>query len=309
MQAVETILSKFNAALNCDRQRQTIPDWMTRWNYQDAQAQTSNASRMDFSTYNGTQDFADWFQWDALTGSKPEYLPADRLLPLAAKSFAMDRKFVAQNAIQYPDDQLKLIARGNAVDFIYQTMYPVPERQKLRRILDFGAGFGRQMNLWSQSEQLLSYVAMDGIARSYSLQHVYARHMELAFTDYVDDPDNFEITDTQKPTIFHLPTWRYDCLRSNYFDAVFCNHVLTEVDPNLCVLMIREFFRVLKPGGMFYLRDHDARFSPNHMPLNSLIPMMGFVLEFRPFVSDLAETHGIPKIWRKISEREIMSLP
>lgn len=306
---MKTIVEKFKTALGLDQKRQSIPSWMIRWSYQDGQGGTANASEMNFDTYEGPQDFAGWFDWDARTGGKPEYLPMERLLPLIAKSLARDQEFVARNQISYTDDKIKLIARGNAVDYCYQTLYPVPERQTVRRILDFGAGFGRQMNLWSQSEQLLSYVAMDGIMRSYCLQHTYAKHMHLPFFDYVDDPEGFKIGETPGPALFHLPTWRYDLLPSGYFDAVFCNQVLTEIDANLTVLMIQEFSRILKPGGMFYLRDHDSRFSPNHVPLNSLIPTLGFILEFRPLVSDQVETHGIPKIWRKISEREIMSLP
>ena len=304
------LLKRFNAALERDRRTLDIPGWMLDWQYQANRKDEVGQADMDFDRYSGPQDFAEWFKWDARAGARPMYVPNDRLMPLILRSFSFDQAFVRRHGIDYPEEQLKLIARGNAEDFVFQTLYPTPTRQGLHRVLDFGAGFGRQMNLWSQHEDLRAYVAMDAIPRSYCLQHVYGASAGLRHVDYIDAPDAFELlgNDDAPPSLYHLPTWRTDLLADDFFDGIFCIQVLTELNPNLTLFMLKQFRRVLKPGGMLFLRDHDGRFSPNRMPLNSIIQALGFVLEFRPHIRDLSDMHGVPKIWRKIDDEAVMCL-
>jgi hypothetical protein len=59
----------------------------------------------------------------------------------------------------------------NAVDYLWQNPYPKPERYQINKILDFGAGFGRQAKVWSQTSSNLIYCAVDAIESSYCVQH------------------------------------------------------------------------------------------------------------------------------------------
>ena len=140
---------------------------------------------------------------------------------------------------------------------------------------------------------------MDAILKSYCLQHLYYSHLNLPLYDYIVDTKNFKMT-TDKKGIYHLPTWRADLLPDSFFDAVICVQVLPEINEKLVLHMASVFRRILKPGGMLYIRDHDQKWKPTHnMDLNMYLQKNGFVLEFRPHIKDGVDIQGIPRIWRK----------
>jgi len=73
--------------------------------------------------------------------------------------------------------------------------------------------------------------------------------------------------------------------------------------------MLVEFERMLKPGGMLYIRDHYEAWKPaGNFSINSYLNNNGFVLEFKPHIILDKDLHGIPKIWRKADPEVMKSL-
>jgi SAM-dependent methyltransferase len=268
--------------------------WLARWEISGK-----------YHRWGGPADLLRWFTW-----IKPcvHYLQAEQLGPLIALSGAKHRKMLAavDPAASYIFGH---VDEYNAVDYRFQNFYPVPSRQRVSRVLDFGAGMGRQVNLWSQLHSGLVYVAVDAIEMSYCLQNFYFGFFDLPLQEYMDDPEKFAIGEA--PAIYHLPTWRVDLLPEAFFDLVICVQVLPEINARLLRHMLGLFRRVLKPGGALYIRDHDLAWQPaHHADVNRLLSEMGFALEFRPYVADShyalynghrfpPDVHGVPRLWRK----------
>jgi SAM-dependent methyltransferase len=149
------------------------------------------------------------------------------------------------------DYEFRHVDEYNAVDFLLQILYPVPERMRPKRVLDFGAGYGRQMNLWSGVHDL-SYVAVDAIELPYTLQSFYLSQFDLPVYEYVN---GWRGNVGGKPGIYHLPTWRIDLLPDAFFDLVICTQVLQEIPATMVQRSIQTFRRCLKTGGALYIRD------------------------------------------------------
>ncbi len=290
----------FNDVRRRDFDQLHLPNhhWLATWHWAE-----------EYQTYNGAQDLIRWFEWFR---PFPHYFDHGQVAPLALLSEKKNREILASIApgreytFQHVDEY-------SATDFMFQNAYPVPERMRVRRILDFGAGYGRQVNLWSQLQPGLIYVGMDAIELPYCLQSLYYSFFKLPVHDYVEDPDSFSISPSEG--IYHLPTWRTDLLQDDFFDMVLCVQVLPEIDAKLVTHMLKEFMRCLKPGGALYVRDHEATWQPTHkLQVAELLLEMGFSLEFRPYAVDSywslymgqdlsPDVHGIPRLWRKRDPR------
>ncbi len=142
------------------------------------------------------------------------------------------------------------------------------------------------------------YIGVDGIAKSYTLQNHYYEAISNSVSDYVKEPDSFSVDFTKQ--IYHLPTWRMDLIPDSSCDLVLCVQVLPELSDRLVKKAIREFQRLLKPGGMLYVFDHGNKWKPGgNLDIDRAIERAGFSLEFRPYVADGRDTHGQIRIYRK----------
>ena len=287
-----------------DRLELQNANWLLHWEW-----------AQEYHSYNGPEDLLRWFEW--CRGS-PHYFPSEHVKPLVSLSEVKNREILRAigNTRKY---NFQYVDEYNATDYLLQNCYPVPQRMKIKRILDFGAGYGRQINLWSQLHPELVYVGMDAIELPYCLQQFYYSHFDLPLREYVKSPRDFVIEAASG--IYHLPTWRTDLLPDNFFNMVICVQVLQEINECLVRHMIKVFQQCLKPGGALYIRDHDLMWQPAHkLNLNKLLPEMGFVLEFRPYIVDdyyalnenddfPPDIHGVPRIWRKCDRSYPLNRP
>jgi SAM-dependent methyltransferase len=188
----------------------------------------------------------------------------------------------------------------NMTDWMLQHAYPRPEGDRLERVLDFGAGFGRQAALWLSVREGTTYVATDAVELPYVCQNQYLGSSPYPFVEYLADPARFEIGEVRQSTAFHLPAWRFDLLPAGFFDMVLCVQVLPELREDVLFHSLATFHRVLREGGYLYIRDHGDAWRPAHkQSLPELLPGLGFELEFAPRWRDRHDVHGLPQIWRR----------
>ncbi len=305
----QSLENKFLSALEKDRVR-FIKKWLVSWDYQETRKKRGvkydDSLPADFFRYNGPEDLVKWMNW--FQSDYKDYLPSSLVDPLIKRSRTNDEKIL--NSLGLNTDWSaydKRVGLNNAHDFIFPQLYPAPDRYKIRNVIDFGAGYGRQANLWACHIEGM-FVGIDAIPNSYCLQQVYYKALGLPFSDYMDAPDNFSIPKTGKG-IFHIPTWRTDLLPENTFDLVMCVQVLPELNSTLVSHMFDVFQRVLKPGGILYIRDHTYTWKPaGKLDTESVLADKGFSLEFKAHIINDKDLHGVPRIWRKNDPEVIRSV-
>lgn len=303
----KALTEQFYRILEQDRKYQQ--NWLITWQYQEKRKKRNVSytdGPKDFSTFTSITELVDWFKW--FHSDYPDYLGSSLVDPLIEKSEKTDREALSVLGLNLDFSfYRKNIGINNAHDFLLPQLYPVPGRYKIGRVLDFGAGFGRQANLWTEDPSNL-YVGIDAVPKPYCLQHVYYGSLNRPFRDYISDPGNFSFGKDSKG-IMHIPTWRYDLLPDNYFDLVSCVQVLPELNSKLIKKMLEEFLRVLKPGGMLYIRDHAATWKPaGKVNVDAYLKKLGYVLEFTPHIINDKDLHGIPRIYRKPDPAVIASV-
>ncbi len=305
----QDIQKKFLEVFNTDKPK-FIRNWLVSWDYQVKRKKRGikydESLPSDFFEYNGPDDLVKWMNWFA--SDYTNYIPENLINPLIEQSLENDKKILSKLGLTYDfgDFYKNRIGLNNAHDFLIPSIYPVPERYRIKNILDFGAGYGRQSNLWTMNKENI-YVGMDAIPTSYCLQNIYYKNIGAPFYEYIDNPTGFAI-DKNKKGIYHVPTWRYDLLPSDSFDMVMAVQVLRELNSTLVSKMLIEFHRVLKPGGMLYIRDHGDKWKPSgKMDIDKFLIDYGYTLEFKPHIVLDEDLHGIPRIWRKNDPKVVAS--
>jgi SAM-dependent methyltransferase len=279
-----------------------IKKWMVTWEYVEGlkkrRLRPTKEMPEDFDRFTGPADLIKWFNW-IKAAKRPDYFDDETVAPLIQMSRNRDLPLLKRHSLAFdPVEYDEYIGRYNAQDYLFQNFYPTPRRYGIKRILDFGAGYGRQANIWSQKVDDLVYVGMDAVPLSYCLQHFYYSNLEVPFFEYVADPSGFRFD--SGPGIYHIPTWRFDLLPDSFFEMVTCVQVLQEIPGTLLRHMAKVFSRVLKPGGCLYIRDSENWQFSHSIDVYKLLEENGFVLEFRPHVVNKSDIHGIPRIWRRV---------
>src|SRR5690606_32990591 len=145
---------RFRETLARDRDAGHVPDWMVGWLYKD------QTSWIDFDDYQGPGQLLDLLRWSSW---KPPtcYLDTPDFHRYVDASIAFDAALLARQGLQAEPAALRDTAVLNAMDYLFCNSYPMPPDRRATRVLDFGAGHGRQYNLWSQFGGLDQYLAMD----------------------------------------------------------------------------------------------------------------------------------------------------
>jgi len=290
-------MNRFNEVLEQDK-KAYIKDWIITWEYQQkrrkAKKDYGSDIISDFSLFNGKEDLVKWMNW--ISFKHPDFIKNNQIKELIEKSRLTDERVIKNLQLNYNYQLYDTgIGINNAHDFYIPSI--LPSKNKIRNVLDFGAGYGRQANLWASPERI--YLAIDAIPTSYCLQHLYFGQLGINFNDYIDNPTAFKF-DVNQTGIYHLPSWRTDLIPPDSFDLALCVMVLPELNATLTKWIIGEFYRILKPGAMLYLRDHGQSVKlASSYDFDSHLLNHGFSLEYKPHVIDLVDIHGIPRIYRK----------
>lgn len=187
-----------------------------------------------------------------------------------------------------------------AQDYIFQTAIPVAAHGRFKHVLDFGSGSGRQFGPWSMHADLKTFISIDALPQTYCTQHWYFSFFDMDHRDYVLADNDFPVTPSDiEPILYHLPTERMQDIPSDMLDLVRAVQVLGELRPDLFHWVVAQFMRVLRLGGCLYIRDHGMRHCANKIDIPTALNEAGFVLEYEPYLRDLVDIHGIPRLWRK----------
>ena len=269
-----------------------IEPWMISWDYQEERVKNIRYPKdypAKFDTFDGISDIEKWINWISKSEFKDD-IP-DRIIDgYSNLSYKYDKEILN---IKDKEKYLSTIGRYNAEDYIYQNRY-----NWNNKILDFGPGYGRQINLLSQLTNELVYVGIEGILQPYCMQNLYYSNSRYPLYEYMDDK-NIEISESG---IYHLPTWRCDKLPNNYFDEIMCIQVLQEINKDLLIHILHVFSNILKRNGILYIRDHgkEWKYSSHDIDIEEILPSYGFELTYKSDLKDMIEIHGITRVWRKI---------
>lgn len=295
------IFAHFKKVITADRP--FYKDWIVRWDYQDKRRKRKvkydDGLPKDFYSYAGARDLENWINW-IISAEKPNYLKQSEIEDNARRSWGFDKKIFEKAGFKVDERKyISNVGTYNAQDYFFTNLLPSPTESKPVKILDFGAGFGRQINLLHQSGHEIIYVGMDAIPKPYCLQHFYYSETGMLCQEYLLNRSDFNL-ENAGTGIHHLPTWRWDLLPDNYFDRIYLVQVMQELNPNLVKELIKTMDRVMKPGGALYIRDDSAHFRPVHrLNTRELLSKWGFILEYEHHALHGVELHGIPRIWRK----------
>lgn len=283
-----------------------VPEDVHRWLFADRLAARGVRAEMSFSQYIGHEHLKRFFMWHN-AAKFPDFFNQQEIDELVEASRSVDRKLFEHYNISIANEIIEKIARYNAQDFLLSHAYPVPDRQKVKVSLDFGAGHGRLANLGffapDPKQKLQTYIAVDAIPSTYFSQLAYFRGIGLSVWEYLEQDVRTVTSDAVRDAIenhdvVHLPTWRFDLIPSASVDMAYAVQVLKELPGSIVPWVIKEIARVVKPQGAFYIRDHLQFHNPNHMPMEQILQSCGFTIEFSPMLKDRSDIHGLPRVWR-----------
>lgn len=201
---------------------------------------------------------------------------------------------------------------ANVFDYTF-IFYPqrVSEISKINKVLDFGAGYGRQANLFS--DKVLQYWATDAIETSYATQNKYLSELaKINNKKYFDDLEENFIMDEiiNSEGLFHIPSWNLNKIEDGYFDLIICSHILPELTEETFDIVFPMIMNLIRPNGFLYIRDHGLRWQPGHLyDVEKILFDNGFILEYSVFARDKNDIHGIPRIYRKLSKEITHRVP
>lgn len=197
----------------------------------------------------------------------------------------------------------------NTIDYQVVTQITKDTRkEKIERILDFGAGYGRQANLYSQHPDCKEYTIVEAIEDSYVVQSIY---MKIAAEKILDNCTFNEAllgrmdfkSNTKK--LNHLMTFDMDKIPNEHYDLIICSNVLNEIMPDVFEYVIKQMARILKKGGILYVKDHGLGDQCGHRYYDyDVLESLNFALEYRPFVTDFKDIWTVPRIYRKYGDEK-----
>ena len=187
------------------------------------------------------------------------------------------------------------LARYTAVDYAFQTL----TRGTIKTVLDFGSGIGRQAFQWCADPEV-AFVSVDAIESLYLLQNrIYGSLYPDKLVEYFADPEGLRgaMAALTPGRLYHLPTWRMEWLPQASMDLIICVQVLQELDEAILRQVLGAFRRIVKPGGLLYIRDKEFWTPAHHVRVGRELLRQGWRLIFKYGGDEGTEIGGIPRLW------------
>ena len=175
-----------------------------------------------------------------------------------------------------------------------------------RRVLDFGAGYGRLGMLIGSLPDTERYIALDCVEQSYMLQNLV---LDAIFAEGLNEYFDAAFAGQQfafdsEKSIYHLPSWRWDLVPDSSVDVVSAVFVLPEINEFALRDFIENCRRSLAPGGCIYLKDHlyqrkDSNHQGGHrLDTETLLAEAGFSVLYSGDFEDNKDIYGIPRLYQ-----------
>ncbi|KMW70438.1 hypothetical protein, partial [Limnoraphis robusta] len=181
------ILSQFFLKLEEDSQKNDIPDWIKAWYWKELNPQFGASQN-----YNGVIDLFNWYAGQSSSRTYPNVINDSYFQSLVQKSIDLDHSIFSRplfSDIQAEQPHKKINLENysiyNAQDYFFSKSTANMFGQKIANVVDFGAGSGRQLNLWSQDADLQTFVGIDAIPQTYCMQNLYYQLIGLELKEYI----------------------------------------------------------------------------------------------------------------------------
>lgn len=165
--------------------------------------------------------------------------------------------------------------------------------------LDIGGGWGRLGMAWT-AVGCPSVAVVDAIEQPYVLQNAYLRSIPGAmFHEEMETVGPVDLRERRGVT--HLPLWDIGRLAAHSVDLATAIQVLREVDRATIHLLTRELMRILRPGGLLYVRQNDHAYretSAHGLNVHQHLIDAGFLQVPTPDLVQGLDIHGLPRIYR-----------
>lgn len=156
--------------------------------------------------FRGREDTLEWMQL-GLSADRGGYVPAEIRAPLVAMSRRFDERLFAKLGTSIDTHAYdKYIGQWNADDYYYTNACATPDWQKVQTVLDFGAGYGRQINIWHQKLPNIRYIATEVVRKPSLCQCCYFQHLDIPYYEYALHSQTYEISTSTG--VYHIPAWR-----------------------------------------------------------------------------------------------------
>jgi SAM-dependent methyltransferase len=302
-----SFLNTFQKRVDEDNQVGFIEPFILKWLYED------QTDWHNWREFENSKQFSVFLHWVTYTEERephrlPEFLSDEISNEMMKKSIEFDRAFFSTvSGLEFSENALNNIAINNVMDYRWQHAYPVPKSLQTQRVLDFGPGYGRAFNLYSQLQSPLQYIAVDSIPFCYGLQTEYFKSNTQHYQDYIRNP-NIDFDTQEENQVIHLPTWRLDLIPDNHLDLIICAEVLPELDEELILYLAHHFHRILKERGAIFIRDCGVRKQRNKIAIQRVLEHSGFIVEWAPQYTLFDEVRTLPRILRKLSPKMMRNL-
>lgn len=171
-------------------------------------------------------------------------------------------------------------------------------------VIDVGGGWGRLGMAWHAVGSRVVGVT-DSIEQPYVIQHQYLSSVPGAdFFETLDGANEEKLNFNMARGIVHFPLWSLLKIPDESVDAVSTIQVLREVPKECLEFLFSELHRILKKGGVWYIRDNDheyKNFCMHNVPVTNRLQSIGFKLVHQSSLKQGVDIHGVPRIFQKIS--------
>jgi SAM-dependent methyltransferase len=165
--------------------------------------------------------------------------------------------------------------------------------------VDIGGGWGRLGMAWTAAG-CKSVTIMDSIEQPYILQNLYLRSVpNVQFNELLEINQEFSLQ--QLNGLNHIPFWNISLIPSRSIQVVTAVQLLREVDEAMVLFLVTQLQRILKPGGIFYIRDNDPSYktaSMHNLDIHKLLDENGFKLVMQTNLIQGKDIHGLPRIYQ-----------
>lgn len=158
--------------------------------------------------------------------------------------------------------------------------------------------------MWSFRRDDVVLASVDAIESLYLLQHeLYRRLFDRRLVEYFTGPDEFRAAAAVTPDgVVHLPTWRLTWLPDQRFDLITCVQVLQEINETTLGFVLKQFRRLIRPGGLLYIRDNEFWMPAHRVRVGRELLRHGWHLAFRYPGNEGTDIEGVPRLWTYTGE-------